>query len=70
MAMAIERPRSSYRWLLWLVGAVVVIGLLSLMVEDWHQLWKISSAPDNIPIVANDSARRLLHMARLQAVAR
>jgi hypothetical protein len=51
MAMAIERPRS-YRWLLWLVGAVVVIGLLSLMVEDWHQLWKISSTPDNIPIVA------------------
>ncbi|HEX8853692.1 MAG TPA: hypothetical protein VF754_09410, partial [Pyrinomonadaceae bacterium] len=22
------------------------------MVEDWHQLWKITSAPDNVPIVA------------------
>ena len=21
-------------------------------VQDWHQLWTISSAPDNIPIVA------------------
>jgi hypothetical protein len=51
MAMAIARPRS-YRWLLWLVGAAVVLGVLSLFIEDWGQLWKISSAPDNIPIVA------------------
>ena len=50
MAMAIERPRSN-RWVLWLVGAVVVVGVLALMVDDWAQLWKISSAPDNVPIV-------------------
>lgn len=52
MAMAIERPRGVNRKWLWLVGAVVVVGLLALMVPDWHQLWKISSAPDNVPIVA------------------
>jgi len=52
MAMAIPRPRSN-RWLLWLVvAAVVVLGALALQVDDWGQLWKISSAPDNIPIVA------------------
>ena len=50
MAMAIERPRSN-RWLLWLVGAVVVVGVFALFIEDWGQLWKISSAADNIPIV-------------------
>ncbi len=50
MSMAIPRPRS-YRWLLWLVGALVVLGVLALLVEDWGQLWKISSAPDNVPIV-------------------
>jgi hypothetical protein len=31
---------------------VVVVGLSIWMVQDWHQLWKISSAPDNVPIVA------------------
>ena len=51
MSMAIERPRSN-RWVLWLVVTVAVLGLLALMVEDWGQLWKISSAPDNVPIVA------------------
>ncbi|HEX8284568.1 MAG TPA: hypothetical protein VF588_14480 [Pyrinomonadaceae bacterium] len=51
MAMAIERPRSN-RWLLWLVGAAVVVGVTALMVDDWGQLWKIGSAPDNVPIVA------------------
>ena len=50
MAMAVPQPKSR-RWLLWLVVAVAVVGLLALMVEDWHQLWKISSAPDNVPIV-------------------
>lgn len=33
----------------------VVVGLLlvaGLFVEDWHQLWTIASAPDNVPIVA------------------
>jgi hypothetical protein len=51
MSMAIERPRSR-RWLLWLIGALILIGVFAYMVEDWHQLWKISSAPDNVPIVA------------------
>ena len=51
MSMAIERPRSN-RWLLWLVGSLVVVGVLALLVDDWGQLWKISSTPDNIPIVA------------------
>jgi len=31
---------------------VVLIGLAAFSVQDWHQLWVISSAPDNIPIVA------------------
>ncbi len=51
MAMAIPRPRSR-RWVLWLVVALAVVGGLALLVEDWHQLWKISSTPDNVPIVA------------------
>src|SRR5215218_2625361 len=51
MSMAIPRPRSN-RWLLWLVVAAVVVGVLALLVDDWGQLWKISSTPDNIPIVA------------------
>src|ERR1044072_3792915 len=50
MSMAIERPRSN-RWVLWLVGGLALVGLLAYMVEDWGQLWKISSAPDNVPIV-------------------
>jgi hypothetical protein len=50
MSMAIERPRSN-RWVLWLVVALAVLGVLALMVEDWGQLWKIGSAPDNVPIV-------------------
>ncbi|HEX8687705.1 MAG TPA: hypothetical protein VF654_14455, partial [Pyrinomonadaceae bacterium] len=51
MAMAIERPRGNRR-LLWLVVAAALVGGLALLVEDWGQLWKISSAPDNVPIVA------------------
>ena len=31
---------------------VVLVALAALKVQDWHQLWIISSAPDNIPIVA------------------
>ncbi len=40
-------------------GALITLGVLAVLVvlavlkvEDWHQLWKISSAPDNVPIVA------------------
>jgi hypothetical protein len=35
-----------------LVLAILLVGLWALNVQDWHQLWTISSAPDNIPIVA------------------
>ncbi|MGH9942039.1 MAG: cytochrome C [Pyrinomonadaceae bacterium] len=45
-----SRPRGA-RWL-WLVAGVVIVGVLALFVQDWHQLWEISSTPDNIPIVA------------------
>src|SRR4026209_601415 len=38
--------------LITIVVLVVLVGLAVFMVEDWHQLWKISSAPDNVPIVA------------------
>ena len=39
------------KWTIW--GALLVIaGIWALNVQDWHQLWKISSAPDNVPIVA------------------
>ncbi len=39
-----------------IIGLAVVVVLLALyivfVVQDWHQLWKIVSAPDNVPIVA------------------
>jgi hypothetical protein len=35
-----------------LVVVLVLLGLWAFSVQDWHQLWKVSSAPDNIPIVA------------------
>jgi len=38
-----------------LIGLVVVLVLLALFaysVQDWHQIWIIVSAPDNVPIVA------------------
>lgn len=35
-----------------LIGVVVLIAVAAFLVEDWHQLWIISSAPDNVPIVA------------------
>src|ERR1044071_7795993 len=34
-----------------LLGVVVLIAVAAFLGEDWHQLWTISSAPDNIPIV-------------------
>src|SRR5687768_18509525 len=35
------------------LGVIIALVALSIWaVEDWHQLWKISSAPDNVPIVA------------------
>jgi hypothetical protein len=48
------KPKSSRRNMI--IGLAVVVVLLGLyilfVVQDWHQLWKIVSAPDNIPIVA------------------
>ncbi|HXC70233.1 MAG TPA: hypothetical protein VN644_09670 [Pyrinomonadaceae bacterium] len=39
------------KWTIW--GALLVIAAIwAFTVRDWHQLWTISSAPDNIPIVA------------------
>jgi len=36
-----------------ILGVLVVIAIIwAINVHDWHQLWKISSAPDNVPIVA------------------
>src|SRR5207244_3998984 len=35
-----------------LVVVIVLIGLFIYSVQDWHQIWKIVSAPDNVPIVA------------------
>ena len=48
------KPKASRRNMI--IGLAVVLVLLGLyilfVVQDWHQLWKIVSAPDNIPIVA------------------
>ncbi|MGH9930182.1 MAG: hypothetical protein ACREA9_13300, partial [Pyrinomonadaceae bacterium] len=35
------------------LGVVVLLVVLAIIfVQDWRQLWAISSAPDNVPIVA------------------
>ena len=39
------------RWTIWGVLLLLVV-VWALNVQDWHQLWIISSAPDNVPIVA------------------
>ncbi len=46
------RPKSKLRKLIVIGGSVALVVLAGLMVQDWHQLWVISSAPDNVPIVA------------------
>ena len=38
-----------------IIGLIIVLVLIALWaysVQDWHQIWKIVSAPDNVPIVA------------------
>src|ERR1044072_2311078 len=35
-----------------LVVLLLAVAYWAINVRDWHQLWTISSAPDNIPIVA------------------
>ena len=31
---------------------IVLVAIAAVKVQDWHQLWVIASAPDNVPIVA------------------
>jgi hypothetical protein len=50
--MAIRSFKLSKRTLIALVVGGLVLAFAIWSVEDWHQLWKITSAPDNIPIVA------------------
>lgn len=50
MADVQHHPRRNK--LIGLIVAVVLLGLFAYSVQDWHQLWKIVSAPDNVPIVA------------------
>src|SRR6266542_7017655 len=38
--------------LITLAVVVLLLVLAIFFVQDWHQLWTISSAPDNVPIVA------------------
>jgi hypothetical protein len=40
------------KWTILIVGIVLVLIWAIFLVSDWHQLWIVSSAPDNIPIVA------------------
>lgn len=46
-----RKPRFSPVTLALIVAGVVALGLYIWWVEDWHQLWVITSAPDNVPIV-------------------
>jgi hypothetical protein len=46
------KPNSSRNKLILLVVAVLVVGWFAYSVRDWHQIWKIVSAADNVPIVA------------------
>jgi hypothetical protein len=51
---AIVQTRSNSRRnkLIGLIVAVILLGLWVYSVQDWHQIWKVVSAPDNVPIVA------------------
>ncbi len=47
-----RKPRFSPITLGLIVAGVIALGLYIWWVEDWHQIWVITSAPDNVPIVA------------------
>src|SRR5947199_2005161 len=51
-AIVQPEPGSRRNKLIGLGVAVVLLGLFIYSVQDWDQLWKIVSAPDNVPIVA------------------
>ncbi len=47
------KPKSRRNTIIGLAVIAVLLGLyIVFMVQDWHQIWKIVSAPDNVPIVA------------------
>jgi len=46
------KPNSRRNKIIGWAVVIVLLGLFIFSVEDWHQLWKIASAPDNVPIVA------------------
>ena len=54
MSAIVEQPTSNSRRnrIIGLAVVIVLLGLFIYSVQDWHQLWKIASAPDNVPIVA------------------
>ncbi|HEY6189763.1 MAG TPA: hypothetical protein VIW80_19060 [Pyrinomonadaceae bacterium] len=49
-----EKPRFKFGRgaVILLVLVLLVIAYAVFIVQDWHQIWKITSAPDNVPIVA------------------
>jgi hypothetical protein len=51
-AIVQPQPASRRNKTIGLIVIVVLLGLFIYSVQDWHQIWKIVSAPDNIPIVA------------------
>ena len=47
------KPSSRRNTIIALAVVAILLGLyIVFMVQDWHQIWKIVSAPDNVPIVA------------------
>src|SRR5687767_6939407 len=45
------KPKSRRNKLIGWAVILLLVGLYIWWVEDWYQLWKIASAPDNVPIV-------------------
>ncbi len=55
MSAIVEQPPPAASRRNRLIGLIVVVVLLAMFaysVQDWHQIWIIVSAPDNVPIVA------------------
>jgi hypothetical protein len=50
--IADRRFRLSTGHIILIALAILLVLYAVFFVEDWHQLWKITTAPDNIPIVA------------------